>query len=289
MKIAFLSLDDLSGYVADDDLVFAPLRALGHVAEFVPWQQTAARWRAYDAVVIRATWDYQHKLAAFLSVLQQIEAQTRLANPFEIVRWNADKVYLRDLAEKGASVVPTLWHKGKIERRQLEQWFEQLQTAEIVIKPTVSASAQDTLRLQRGAVDVALLSQLFDQRSCMVQPFLRSITEEGEFSLFYFNGAYSHAVLKTPKAADFRVQEEHGATIRAIEPPANLRTAGKHLLQSVSAPLLYARVDFVRTEGAEFALMELELIEPSMYLRTAAHSPRLFAAAINQWLLQGQL
>ena len=286
MRIAFLSIADLRGYVTDDDLVFEPLRALGHVAEFVPWQQTAVRWCEYDAVVIRSTWDYQNKLVAFLSALQQIEAQTRLANLLGVVRWNADKIYLRDLAEKGANIAPTLWHKGKIERRQIEEWFQQLQTDEIVIKPTVSASAQDTVRLKRGAADITRLSQLFNHRSCMVQPFMRGIAEEGEFSLCYFNGAYSHAILKTPKAADFRVQEEHGGTIRAIEPPRNLAAAGERISQYIPAPLLYARVDFVRTEGDEFALMELELIEPSMYLRTAEHSPRLFAAAINQWLLQ---
>lgn len=285
MKIALLSIGDLSGFVADDDLVIEPLRVLGHVAEFVPWQQTAVEWRQYGGVILRTTWDYQNNLPAFLGVLQQITSQTRLANPLEIVKWNADKkIYLRDLEERGGSIVPTIWNNSKIESSQIEQWFDELGSDEIVIKPTVGANAQDALRLKRGEEDVATLSRLFDNRSCMVQPFMRGITEEGEFSLFYIDGEYSYAILKTPKPQDFRVQEEHGGIIQAIEPPPGLLAAGKEILKHISTPLLYARADFVRTEDDKFALMELELIEPSLYLRKAEHAPRLFAEAINRWL-----
>lgn len=286
MKIALLSIEDLTGYVADDDLVVAPLRELGYEAEFVPWTQTAVAWREYVGVIIRTTWDYQNNLTAFLDVLQQIEEQTRLANPLEVARWNYDKrIYLRALEEQGARIVPTIWGNGKIEDRQIEQWFRQLQTDEIVIKPTVGANAQDALRLKYGEQPTARVSKLFDNRSCMVQPFMRQIIDEGEFSLFYFNGEYSHAILKTPKPGDFRVQEEHGGIIEAIEPPANLISAGRKVIDCLSSTLLYARVDLVRTEENEFAVMELELIEPSLYLRKAEHAPRSFAEAIRQWLM----
>jgi hypothetical protein len=287
MKIALLSIDDLTGFVADDELVVEPLREFGHVAEFVPWQKTGVAWREYGGVIIRTTWDYQNHLAAFIEVLQEIESQTRLANPLEIVQWNADKkIYLQDLAKKGASIVPTIWNDSKIESGQIEKWFEQLQSDELVIKPTVGANAQDALRLQRGAQDGGRLSTLFDNRSCMIQPFMRGITEEGEFSLFYINGEYSHAILKTPAPGDFRVQEEHNGIIKSIEPSPGLLAAGKEVLKHISAALLYARVDFVRTEKEEFALMELELIEPSLYLRTAMHAPRFFAEAIDRWVRQ---
>jgi hypothetical protein len=289
MKIALLSIADLTGFVSDDDLVVAPLRELGHVAESVPWQQTAVDWREFGGVVIRTTWDYQNNLAAFLGVLQQIESQTLLANPLEIVRWNADKkIYLQDLATRGATIVPTIWNNGKTNRRQIEEWFDQLESDEIVIKPTVGANAQDALRLKRGEADAAPLRKLFAGRSCMVQPFMRGITAEGEFSLFYMDGEYSHAILKTPKTGDFRVQEEHGGIIQAMEPPGSLLAAGKKILQYISTPLLYARVDFVRTAADEFALMELELIEPSLYLREAEHAPRMFAEAIHSWVLRKQ-
>jgi len=287
MKIALLSIGDLTGFVADDDLVVAPLRELGHEAETVPWQQTGVAWGEYGGVVIRTTWDYQNYLAAFLSVLRQIESQTRLANPLEIVRWNADKnVYLRDLATRGATIVPTVWNTGKINSDEIERWFDQLESDEVVIKPTVGANAQDAVRLKRGEVHAAALSKLFAGRSCMVQPFMRGITTEGEFSLFYIDGEFSHAILKTPKPGDFRVQEEHGGIIQAIEPQGSLLAAGKKILQYVSTRLLYARVDLVRTAEDEFALMELELIEPSLYLREAQHAPHMFAEAIDNWVLR---
>ena len=286
MRIALLSIEDLSDFVADDELLVEPLRRLGHVAEFVPWR-AAVEWRDYGGVVIRTTWDYQNHLPAFLSVLQEIETQTHLANPLEIVKWNADKkVYLQDIEKRGGRIVQTIWGDSKIDDRQVEAWFEQLQTDELVIKPTIGANAQNAFRLGRGAVNAGELSNVFEKRSYMVQPFMRGIVEEGEFSLFYFNGEYSHTILKTPQTGDFRVQEEHGGLIQATRPTPDLLATGEKIMQYISPTPLYARVDFVRTSEGEFAVVELELIEPSMYLREAEHAPQMFAEAIDKWLLQ---
>lgn len=286
MRIALLSIEDLSNFVADDELLVEPLRRLGHAAEFVPWR-AAVQWRDYDGVVIRTTWDYQNHLPAFMSVLREIETQTRLANPLEIVKWNVDKkIYLQDIEKRGEKIVPTIWSDNKFDSRQIEAWFEQLQTDELVIKPTIGANAQHTYRLRRGAVDAGELSKAFDDRSCMVQAFMRGIVEEGEFSLFYFDGEYSHTILKTPKTGDFRVQEEHGGIIQSTQPTADLLATGEKIMQDISPTPLYARVDFVRRGDDAFAVVELELIEPSMYLRLAAHAPQMFAKAIDRWLLQ---
>jgi glutathione synthase/RimK-type ligase-like ATP-grasp enzyme len=283
MRIALLSIQDLSDFVADDELVVEPLRRLGHVAEFVPWQATV-EWRKYDGVVIRTTWDYQHHLPAFLGVLQDIGTQTRLANPLEIVKWNADKqIYLQDIEKRGGKIVPTIWSNNGIDSRQIQAWFEQLQTDEIVIKPTIGANAQHAFRLKCGDEAAEKLG-VFKTRPYMVQPFMRGIVEEGEFSLFYFSGEYSHTILKTPKTGDFRVQEEHGGIIQATKPTADLLATGERIMQYISPTPLYARIDFVRTGEGEFAVVELELIEPSMYLREAAHAPQMFASAINTWL-----
>ena len=284
MKIALLSIESLSGFVADDKLLIKPLQHLGHVAEFVPWQ-TKTRWEQYDGVVIRTTWDYQHNLVEFLRVLRIIQTETRLANPLEIVKWNADKsTYLRDLEKQGARIVPSIWHKGTITNVKIQKWFDELETDEIVIKPAVGANAQDTLRVKRGAEDIHELRRTFDDRSCVVQPFMSGILNEGEFSLFYFNGEYSHAILKSPKRGDFRVQEEHGGTIKAVKPPSNSAETGNRILKLISPTPLYARVDFVRTGDNDFAVGELELIEPSMYLRKSKLAPLMFAKAIDNWL-----
>jgi glutathione synthase/RimK-type ligase-like ATP-grasp enzyme len=289
MRVALLSIEQevlKEKFVADDDLVVEPLRDLGHEAEFVAWRQ-AVDWRQYDGVVIRSTWDYQEHLPAFLRVLKEIETLSRLANPLPLLNWNSDKkIYLQDVEKRGGRIIPTIWGDSKIDDQLIQQWFEQFQTDELVIKPTVGANAQDASRLKRGAVKVNELSKTFAQRSHMVQPFMRGIVEEGEFSLFYFNGDYSHAILKTPKADDFRVQEEHGAEIKPFEPAAELLATGEKIVQCISPTPLYARIDLVRTEAGEFAVVELELIEPSMYLRMAKHAPQMFAEAIDRWLSQ---
>lgn len=286
MRVALLSIEDLSDFVADDELLVQPLRSLGHAAEFVPWQ-AKVDWREYGGVVIRTTWDYQNHLQHFLRVLHEIESQTVLANPLDTVKWNADKgVYLQDLASRGARTVPTIWSDSAIDSREVQQWFERLETDELVIKPCIGANAQDAFRLKRGREDVEALSKTFAHRSYMVQPFMRGIVDEGEFSLFYFSGNYSHTILKTPKPGDFRVQEEHGGIIQPVEPPANLTKTGEKILRYISPTPLYARVDFVRAEDNEFAVVELELIEPSMYLRNAEHAPQMFAEAIDSWLLR---
>ncbi|HKR10658.1 MAG TPA: hypothetical protein VJT15_01280 [Pyrinomonadaceae bacterium] len=285
MKIALLSIEDLSGYVTDDKLLIEPLQDLGHIVEFVPWQ-ARVKWRTYDGVVIRTTWDYQNHLAAFLRVLRRVHKETRLANPLKLVEWNVEKsIYLTDLEQRGARIIPSIWRRGKIERRQIRKWFDQLQTDQLVIKPTVGANAQDTLIVKRDQENIQRLKLTFDDRSCVVQPFMSGIVREGEFSLFYFNGEYSHAILKTPKREDFRVQEEHGGRIRAIKPSANLLATGKKILNLISPIPLFARVDLVRTEDNDFAIVELELIEPSMYLRKSKRAPYLFAKAIDEWLL----
>ncbi|HKS08549.1 MAG TPA: hypothetical protein VJS13_03320 [Pyrinomonadaceae bacterium] len=288
MRIAFLSIEPevlKQKYVTDDDLVVEPLQHLGHDADFVVWRH-AVDWPQYDGVVIRSTWDYQDHLPAFLRVLREIETQSRLANPLDLLNWNSDKkVYLQDVEKRGGKIIPTIWGDSEIDDHLIQQWFEKFQTDELVIKPTVGANAQDAFRLKRGAKHAADLSKIFDQRSYMVQPFMRGIVEEGEFSLFYFNCDYSHAILKTPKTGDFRVQEEHGGAIKPVEPSAELLATGEKIVQCISPTPLYARVDLVRTEAGEFAMVELELIEPSMYLRMADHAPQMFAEAIDRWLI----
>ncbi len=273
---AFLTTDDLAGYVTDDKLAEGPMVELGWAVEHVPWRQPGG-WERYEAVVIRSTWDYHKHPEEFLAVLEEIgRSGARLANPLELVRWNARKTYLRDLEARGLPVVPTVWDRSL---------FGELDADEIVIKPAISASAFHTYRLRPGDRWSGEMEAAFAGREVMAQPFLRSIVEEGEYSLFYFGGELSHAVLKSPKEADFRVQEEHGGLIEPIEPPAFLAAMGQRIMESLPVPPLYARVDLVRLDSGRYALMELELIEPSLYFRTDAESPRKFARAFDAWML----
>lgn len=283
---AFLMAPDLTDFVSDDELAIAPLAERGWRVALVSWRD-AVDWNAFDAVVVRSTWDYQSAPEAFIAALARIDrSRARLANELTLMRWNMSKTYLRDLEAEGVAIPPTIWAE-RITTDDLLRYFDELSTDEIVVKPVVSANADDTYRVTRlGASAVAdELARVFRRRDCIIQPFLRNVVEEGEYSVMFFNGEPSHTILKTPKQGDFRVQEEHGGWIRPIEPAKQLLASAMHAVDCVAPAPLYGRADFVRTE-AGYALMELELIEPALYLRMDASAPARFADALVAWMAQ---
>ncbi len=282
LPIAFLTMDQLGDFVAYDHLAIPPLNELGWQVEEVSWRSNSVDWSRFAAVVIRTPWDYHHDLDRFLAVIDRIEKSTaRLCNPAEIVRWNIDKHYLREMEAQGLAIVPTQWLRSPTSEA-IASAFDQFECDELVLKPTVGAGARDTFRLRPGD-DTRQLVSLYHDRTAMLQPFLNSIVEQGEWSLFYFGGDYSHTVLKTPKPGDFRVQEEFGSHLQAVEPTAAMRAAGDRAIQAIGQPLVYARVDLVLVAGSP-CLIELELIEPSLYFPYAPESPGRFALALHRFL-----
>lgn len=282
-RCAFLTLDDPTGYTIDDELAYPALRAVGWAAEAVPWARAAA-WGDYDAVVIRSTWDYVERADDFLRVLEEIEGTgVPLFNGMDLVRWNLRKTYLRDLAGRGVPIVPTVWREG-LQPGDLAGLLDEVGAAEMVVKPVVGANASGAFRLdgvgaRRRAAEV---EAFYADRPLMAQPFVPAVTEEGEFSLFYFNGEHSHTILKTPRPADFRVQEEHGGLIRPVVAEAGLRAVGDAAMGAIGEPPLYARADFVRAaDGGGFWMMEMELVEPALYFRMDPASPGRFARALQ--------
>jgi len=283
-RCAFLTLDERGDFVIDDEHAIAPLAALGWSVDSVSWRQSTVRWARFDAVVIRSTWDYWHDVPGFLAVLAEIDRQTRLANPLGLVRWNLEKTYLRDLEARGVGIVPTLWPR-RVAFEDFAAWRERLGSGELVLKPVIGANGEDAWRVAANDPEshCRRVAGRFRDRPALVQPFMPNILAEGEYSLFYLGGRYSHAILKTPAAGEFRSQEEHGAAVRAVTPPPALRRRGERALAALGQRPLYARIDFVRDAAGDFLVMEQELIEPSLYLRTDPGAPGRFAAAIDAW------
>lgn len=285
-KCAYLSMDNLDDFECYDHLLIEPLQKRGWAVEEVSWRNPAIDWNKFEVVVIRSPWDYQQDPEAFLQTLHAIDqSEARLENSLQLVKWNIDKTYLRDLQNDGIQIVPTLWEEA-FTRDSLIPYFEGLHSNQIIIKPTISANADDTFWIKRSEQKQYLeqLKSTFEERAYLVQPFMRNIVEEGEFSLFFFGNTYSHTILKTPEPADFRVQEEHGGTLQAVEnPEPTLLESGRELLQTLDEIPLYSRIDYVRTEQDTFALMELELIEPSLYFNMDPKSPERFATVFDQW------
>jgi glutathione synthase/RimK-type ligase-like ATP-grasp enzyme len=283
-RCAFLTMESLEGYVSEaDEVAYAPLRALGWEVEAVPWRRPGVDWRGFDAVVIRTTWDYHEDPQAFVAMLAQVKRSgTLLQNAFDLVLWNMNKTYLRDLERRGVPIVPTAWGSdiGPVDEKAI---LQRLGTDDVVLKPLIGASAYHTYRLHPGSATWTEAAAAFAHRGYLAQPFISSVVEQGEYSLFFFGGEFSHAVLKTPQSQDFRVQEEHGGIVSAAAASRDLVSAGERVMAAVGQVPLYARVDLVQLANGEHALMELELVEPALYLRMDKGAPDRFANAIDRY------
>lgn len=281
--VAFLTTELGAHFVSDDHLAVPALRDRGIDVSFVRWRDQAD-WGAYDMVVIRSPWDYQRHPDDFLTTLAHIEATTRLENALQLVRWNVRKTYLRDLAAEGVPVVPTVWRDG-LEAGSIPALFGEAGAEELVVKPVVGASGEDTFRIRADAapgVEADLLG-LFRDRPLMAQPFLTGVLERGEVSVVWMDGAVSHALRKTPRPGEFRSQEEYGSRVERIDLDTELADTAAHVARIVATRCLhrplYGRVDFLPVPSG-WAVGELELIEPSLYLRLDDGAPGRFADAI---------
>jgi len=241
-----------------------------------PWPWTGPAPEAFDLVVVRSPWDYHLKPGEWRAWLDALRLPC--LNPVDILRWNSDKSYLLELEALGVPIVPTVLARiGMTLEEAMREWDD------VVVKPVVSASAHRTWRTGRGAEE--RFEAELAAGDLLVQPFLPEVTEPGEWSLVFLAREFSHAVLKRPASGDFRSQEEHGARVERVEPPAFLLEAARFVLAQVEGPLLYARVDGI-LRGEEFLLMELELVDPTLFLEHAAEASGRFAEAICRALPQ---
>lgn len=263
--IAVATSAALPGLDPDSVPLLAALRDRGVDARPTVWNDPAVDWSGFDAVLVRSTWDYFDRFGEFLAWVEHVPVP--MFNPPEVVTWNAHKGYLRDLAERGVPVVETVWlATGE---------GTEVPWREAIVKPAVAGSAKGLRRAAAGERVDALHDDL------LVQPFLPSIREEGELSLLYAAGELTHAVRKTPRPGDIRVQTEWGGSTAAVEPGAEALAVAEAALAAVDGDLLYARVDLVRAPDGTLRLIELELIEPSLFLLGNPAATDRFADALS--------
>lgn len=230
----------------------------------------------FDLVLPLLAWGYQRDAGQWFRALDDWKAAgLPMANPVPLLSWNTDKRYLGELAEKGVSTVPTLFTEA-LSEDDLSSGRARFGEA-IIIKPAISGGADGTYRLRAGDA----VPQDVAGKTMLIQPMMAAITEEGEYSLFYFGGQFSHAILKRPAAGDFRVQEQFGGREVAVDAPEAARTLAEASLAAAPHPALYARVDMVRDAGDRFCLMELELIEPALFLHLAPDQGATLAKAVQ--------
>ena len=281
MLIAFVTYSKLPDLTADDRLAAEELRRRGAEVEAVIWNDPGVLWSRYDRVVIRSCWDYFERTDEFLAWLDRMEREKiPLWNPIPLVRGNVDKAYLGELAAAGLPVIPT----AGLERGaavDLAGLLDERGWTDVVIKPSISGGAFRTWRISRDEAAAAQgeLDELLATSGVLIQPFLSEIQTAGEWSLIFLGGEYSHATLKRPRAGDFRVQEQLGGSAEPARATPALIEQARAVVASISGPWIYARVDGLEIDGV-FTLMELELIEPSLFLATDRQAPARFAEAI---------
>lgn len=259
--------------LSPDDLPLVPaLARAGIDAEPAIWSDPSVDWDRFAAVVIRSCWDYHLRRDAFLHWIATL--QRPLFNPPRVVAWNSHKSYLLELAARGV----------RIPRTELIRQPLSAIDGEIIIKPAVSASAHDTHRVSSAAEARTISARLLERGDAIVQEFVGDITTLGEWSMIFLDRQFSHAVKKLPKRGDFRVQQELGGSADLAEAPQHVIEAARSILRLVDGDVLYARVDVIDREGG-VTLMELELIEPMLFLQLDARAPLRFAEAIARRLL----
>jgi glutathione synthase/RimK-type ligase-like ATP-grasp enzyme len=271
----------------DDRLLLDELDSGGLRAEARAWNDASANWTQYDAVILRSCWDYHRHLPAFLQWIAHLEqCGVAVWNPPDVVRWNVDKRYLRDLELAGVPIVPTVFvHRS--EERSLASVLRDTGWDTVVVKPSISASAYETWSVR--AADVTVAETRFENArrtgTQLVQPFLREVVEDGEWSLLFIAGQYSHGVLKRPRTGDFRVQAEHGGNAQRRDAAAAVIDAATRALRAHPGvrDTLYARVDGCLVDGA-FVLMELELVEPALFLGLHEEAAGRLAAEVTRRL-----
>jgi len=268
MRVALITGAEMAKPDSESHLLIHELGILGISSELISWR-ASLDWSLFDLVVIRTPWDYFLHLEEFLSWVEDVEQVTKVLNSSRILRWNSHKKYLKELSSLGVPTVPTLWVN---KNQQCDDLIDSTEWPIVVVKPAVSIGAIGALKGQSKDNHVKQhLEEEVKKGDVMIQPFLESVADFGELSLIYFNGAYSHSILKKPQQGDYRVQDAYGGTNALYEPEIEAQKIGDQVLSYLPDFSLYARVDLVKYQN-QWLLMELKpLNQRCFYLLLLKH------------------
>ncbi len=284
LRVALATCAHHPGFCAgDDEALTEQLEPLGIHAEAARWDNADVDWGAFDAALIRTTWDYTARLDEFLAWMRRVEEVTPVFNPSAVAEANLNKVYLKRL---GDTAVPTLWCEDAagisvaLDEAARRGWDP------LVIKPAVGAGAEDLLIAPIGKREKLMAHIEGIQRRCaaMVQPLIEGVRERGELSVVLIDGEATHAVRKTPTGGDYRVQIEFGGAY-TLEEPSSAALEAVHAASALwdDAPL-YARIDLVEPEAGVFRIIEVELVEPELFFPWAEHAGARLGEALKRRL-----
>ncbi len=256
--------DDIHEYDEELGSLIPAFAAHGMTLEPLLWDSADTVADDYAAMLPLMVWDYfEGNEARFLDVMERVSAKTALFNPVETLRWNSDKSYLERLAAKGAPTIPTL-RVDAVTEAVADAAFARFGTDRIVIKPQVGGGAWRQALHSKGEPFPA--ADQLPPAEALIQPFLPSVQSEGEYTFLYFDGQFSHACVKNAVPGDYRIQSIYGGTETTYQPSAEERAVAQAVIDTLDEVPLYARVDLLRGLGGKLALIEIEMIEPYLYL-----------------------
>lgn len=283
-RIGFVTCSVAPDITDDDRLLMPALEDLGYEVVAAAWDSPDTDWMRLDCCVFRSCWNFPFQLRAFQGWLLAMGGRgPHFFNPLSLVRWNLSKGYLCDLAERGLPIVPTHRIEQDLRSRQtLRQILEGRGWSEAVIKPDVGIGGFETWRVTLEEADgrEQAISRMLETSGVLIQPYVPEIESQGEWSFVFFGNAFSHAVVKTPAPNEFRVHAHHGGSTRLAVPPAEWICVAQEALLSLGDTPLYSRIDAVPS-GDGLLILEVELIEPILYLSFATEAPRRFAEAFR--------
>lgn len=289
--IAIVSYFSIGAYdtdtVDEDRILSEVLGELGISHEIVIWSDPDVEWEKFTCLLVKSVWDYFDYYPEFLDWIERMKTlKIPVWNDLETIKWNSSKEYLLEIEQRGFPVISGMILEAE-SKPELDLIREKIQSDTIVVKPLVSGGAKNTLKIKLSEWDnySQKLEDLLQEEDFLVQPFISEVAEVGEYSLLFFNGKFSHAVLKTPAKSDFRVQHYYGGTIQVIEPKPEMLESCQKLMETYAPNTLYGRVDGVEINGV-FHLMELELIEPYLFLALSDRAIPNYKAALNERLLK---
>jgi glutathione synthase/RimK-type ligase-like ATP-grasp enzyme len=285
--VSYFSTGAYDTNTADENLVLSGiLNEIGISHQIVAWSDPEVDWSSFSCLLIKSTWDYFDFYEEFKSWMKAMrELGVPVLNSLDTLEWNSSKRYLLEIEAQGFPVISGYVLEKGMKVSSLDI-FATIPGDVVVVKPLVSGGAKNTLKIaKKDWLDYASKVQnLVDEEAYLVQSFVKEVQEVGEYSLIFFNTSFSHAVLKTPANQDFRVQHYFGGTIQQIEPSQQMLQTAQRLVNKFGSDTLYARVDGVQCNG-EFFLMELEMIEPYLFLAISPEALSNYKKAITSRLL----
>ena len=286
---AYYKPDNVTPYIQnillEQELLKSAFEAQGLKVDITYWDNPSYEWQKTRSILFRTIWDYFERFDEFWEWVEQVKTKTTLINSYELIKWNIDKHYLRDLKNNDIQVVPT-YFADKGNNISLQEIANLNDWKHIVIKPAISASAFNTYKITNDEIEQKeqLFHELLQTHDMLVQPFFPTISELGEASLMVFGGKFTHAILKKAKAGDFRVQDDFGGTVHDYNPTQEEIKFAEKVFQSCTSLPIYGRVDIVWDSNKHIYLSELEIIEPELWIRNRPESANKIAEAVNKIL-----